>query len=450
MKLIKPLLIIIILVSASSCKKKEHFEWDFNSEKDYVYSFTQISHHEKITNKFEDADKTFIKKLGKIIISGKTKNMADLSFTDISIKAKYHGSKDTINQSQSNSIIQDVDSKSHFAVTTDVSDFLRILFPLPTKDLELLSEEKKVLYFPLHLKESILNSTGFNTLVFSEYKVVNGRKCAVLKGNINVSKLKLPNYINGDYKLSKIGKGTYYFDIEKGSYVKAIVTITSVSLIDNENTYSYIKHEDEFEVNLIEVRDQNIAVQEKVVIDLKKIYNNTPKDIAKTVINFLQKRDTLKYLDVTIPLDEQQKLFINNIKYNPQDKDTIALKDKLSARYNERQQNFLVRAGYILEIMKEDKQFDISEATIDTIYFNLEKLKTYGSFGRGIVGNWADVTVEMKYKNETFYFEIPQILNIENKWYLYYPEYYLRDEKEHQFVKERVKQIQKQAEDFWK
>jgi hypothetical protein len=447
---LKKIITLLFIVLFFSCNRKEHFEWDFNSNKDYVYSFTQISHRKRKTNKLQETDKVFIKKSGKIIISGKTENIADLSFLDVIIKAKYEGSKDTINQVQINSLIQGLDSKSHFSATTGISDFLRVLIPLPKNDLEVQNEEKEGLYYPLHLNESILNSKGFNTLLFSEYKEVNGRKCAVLNGDINVSKLKLPDYIKGDYQLSKKGKGTYYFDIDEGCYVKAVVKIKSISLIDNESTYSNFEHEDEFEINLIEVRDQNNSVTKKVEIDLKQTYNNTPIDVAKTVIAFLQKRDTVSYMDVTIPLEEQQKLFIENIKYNPQDKDTLTLRKKLTLKYKERQQNFLVRAGYILEIMKRDKQFDITKASIDTIYYNLEKLKTYGSFGRGLVGNWADVTVEMTYENETFYFEIPQILNVEDKWHLYYPEYYLRDEGDQQFIKKRVKEIQKQAEDFWK
>ncbi|WP_353777562.1 hypothetical protein [Winogradskyella sp. 3972H.M.0a.05] len=176
---------------------------------------------------------------------------------------------------------------------------------------------------------------------------------------------------------------------------------------------------------------------------------NTPLDIAKSVIKFLRERDTTKYLDIAIPLEKQKKLFLDNIKYNPKENDTMAIYRKLKNKYDDRMENFLVRAGFILEIMSRDKGFEIVDATIDTMYFELKKIKSYGSFGRTIIGDWADLTVEMSYKSEKYYFEIPQIIKVENQWYLYYPEYYLRDEKEKSFVERRVKELEAQAEEFW-
>ena len=190
------------------------------------------------------------------------------------------------------------------------------------------------------------------------------------------------------------------------------------------------------------------------IIEIKTISinepTNTPYDIAKTVIEFLQKRDTTEYLNLAIPLDKQKKLFVNNIKYNPQENDTLEIYQRLNRKYDDRMDNFLVRAGYIIDIMKQDKGFEIKEATIDSIYFKQERIKSYGSFGRTIIGEWADLTVEMNFKDEKYYFEIPQIVKVENQWYLYYPEYYLRDEKERRFVERRIQELKEKAEEFWK
>ena len=96
------------------------------------------------------------------------------------------------------------------------------------------------------------------------------------------------------------------------------------------------------------------------------------------------------------------------------------------------------------------RYWKIENATIDTMYYKHEKTKNYGGFGRTIIGNWADLTVEMNFNNEKYYFEIPQIIKIENQWYLYYPEYYLRDERERKFVDKRVKELKEKSEEFWK
>lgn len=54
----------------------------------------------------------------------------------------------------------------------------------------------------------------------------------------------------------------------------------------------------------------------------------------------------------------------------------------------------------------------------------------------------------MKYQNEKFYFEIPQILELKGKWFLYYPEYYLRDQREKDFVNEYLNERDKKADEF--
>ena len=186
--------------------------------------------------------------------------------------------------------------------------------------------------------------------------------------------------------------------------------------------------------------------EENVVI----VPTNTPNTIAKTVIEFLQKKDTTAYLDIAIPLDKQKWLFANNMEYNPQERDTTEIYQRLENKYKDRMDNFLVRAGYILDIMKTDKGFKIEDATIDSIYFKRERIKNYGSFGRTIIGEWANLTVEMNFNDEKYYFEIPQIIKVDNQWYLYYPEYYLRDETEKKFVERRIKELKEKADEFWK
>ncbi len=177
---------------------------------------------------------------------------------------------------------------------------------------------------------------------------------------------------------------------------------------------------------------------------------NTPFIIAESVIQFLQKKDTTSYLNIAIPLEKQKILFIDNIQYNPQEQDTLEIVKQLEKKFEDRTENFLIRAGYILDIMKNDKGFKIEEATIDTMYYKEERIKNYGSFGRTLIGDWADLTVEMTFNNETYYFEIPQIIKVEKQWYLYYPEYYLRDKREKEFVDKRVKELKEKAEEFWK
>ena len=176
---------------------------------------------------------------------------------------------------------------------------------------------------------------------------------------------------------------------------------------------------------------------------------DSPEEVAIQVINYLKTKDTIGYFEAAIPLSAQKYLFAQNFEYRPDIVDQEAYMKWLSSRFERRMNNFLVRAGYIEDIMLENKGFHINKATINTITFKNKRIKSYGGFDRHIVGEWADVTVKMKYNNQDFFFEIPQIIKLKNKWFLYYPEYYIRTARDLEFTKRRVKEINEKADEFW-
>jgi len=194
---------------------------------------------------------------------------------------------------------------------------------------------------------------------------------------------------------------------------------------------------------------ENADIQNKYEFKSDSIGLDSPEEVAEQVIEFLRHQDTTKYLKLAIPLEAQKYLFATNFEYRPDIKDQEEYMKLLESRFERKMNNFLVRAGYISEIMEEDKGFQIENATIDTITIEDVRIKNYGGFNRFIVGDWADVTVKMNFKDEEYFFEIPQIIKLGEKWFLYYPEYYIRTKRDLEFIEERVKQINQKADEFW-
>jgi hypothetical protein len=197
--------------------------------------------------------------------------------------------------------------------------------------------------------------------------------------------------------------------------------------------------------NVIEVSPTN-----PYDFDENKIGLDNAADVASGVIYFLKNADTTRYLSLAISLEAQKYLFEKNFEFRPDIKDTSAYMDSLEIRFDKRMQNFLVRSSYIHEIMIEDKKFDIKMAKIDTIIVESKRIKDYGGFDRPIIGNWAEVTIIMDFNEEKFHFEIPQIIELKGKWFLYYPEYYIRDKKEKAFINEYLKEKNEKADEFLK
>lgn len=176
---------------------------------------------------------------------------------------------------------------------------------------------------------------------------------------------------------------------------------------------------------------------------------DTPEEVAIQIVDFLDKKDTSKYLEVILPFEAQKYLAAHNLEYRPDILDTVRHMKWLESRFEDRWHNYFVRANYILDIMREDKGIRIDTSMIDTITFEPERIKNYGGFDRFIVGEWADLDVKLNYKGKVYYFEIPQVIKLKNKWFLYYPEFYIRDENDFKFIKERVKVINQKADEFW-
>lgn len=161
---------------------------------------------------------------------------------------------------------------------------------------------------------------------------------------------------------------------------------------------------------------------------------SSSKEVALGVIEFLRNSDTSRYLKLAIPLEGKKLIHARDFDPKTDLKEYHeAQMDTLAAGYSLAVENFLVRSGYIHKIMIEEKGFDISRASIDTII--VEKLPANLFHGESFhKENWHMVTVIMELDNEKFYLEIRQIVELEDKWYLYYPEYYFRDQNEMDLV----------------
>ena len=176
---------------------------------------------------------------------------------------------------------------------------------------------------------------------------------------------------------------------------------------------------------------------------------DTPEEVAIQIIDFLDTKDTSKYTEVILPWEAQQYIVAQNLQYRPDIVDTVGHMIWLENRYDDRWVNYFVRAKYILEIMQNDEGISIDTAMIDTITYESKRIKSYGGFDRFIVGEWADLAVKLNHKGETYYFEIPQIIKLKEKWFLYYPEFYIRDEESYFRVLDQVKVLNQQADAFW-
>jgi len=192
-------------------------------------------------DKDRPADKNYVTGVGQLNITVKENNLADISLTDIEMKiiefSQDETPKDTMTHNAPTTVVQDMKTNGSFedSNTEVLFDFL---FPLPNKNILDGKSDEISMKMPFNANGSILFSKGQNKLTFLEFKEIEGRKCVVFKGDINISELEVPAELKGNYKYTTIGNATYYFDLENGYYVGADVKMVMDVLMDTE-THKY-------------------------------------------------------------------------------------------------------------------------------------------------------------------------------------------------------------------
>jgi hypothetical protein len=164
--------------------------------------------------------------------------------------------KDTMSNTTPTSVILDMKPNGTFG-TDNHNIIFDLIFPLPSKKLKIGEQDKIPLQMPFNVNGSSLFVKGFNTLEFVGMENIEENECAVLKGKIDISNLEIPEELNGIYKSSSIGNGTYYFDLKNQYFVGADIQLTMTAMMDtetNENNnkgmYANIKSENVFKIRL--------------------------------------------------------------------------------------------------------------------------------------------------------------------------------------------------------
>ena len=240
------ILTLFIISCGSNDAKKENknnnsenaeFIWDFSKKKKFIYSYSQTVNGTNKMDKDRPADKSLMNGKGYLNVRVKENNLAALSLTDLEIDMimfNENGTpKDTMSNKTPATVIQDMKPNGSF---TDPNSnvMFDLLFPLPASDLKVGESDKISMQIPFNANGSRLFSKGFNELTFKGYETIEGRKCAVLKGKIDISELEIPEELKGEYKSSTTGLATYYFDLKNHYYVGADIQMLMEVMMDSE------------------------------------------------------------------------------------------------------------------------------------------------------------------------------------------------------------------------
>jgi hypothetical protein len=255
---------ILVLSSYGNTKSTNtEFKWDFSEQKTFIYSYSQTINGENNMNKDRPTTKTYTSALGQLKVKVKENELADLVLSDMEIMTiifNEDGSpKDTMKHKAPASVVQDMKPNGSFDDSnTDIS--CKWFFPLPNNDIEIGESDEIQMQIPFNANGSRLFAKGQNTLTLKGYEDIEGRNCTVLTGVIDVSKLDIPEELEGEYSCSTTGNATYYFDLENGCYVGADIHVVMEVMMDteteNQDSFGmYMKSDNVFKIRLEKIEE---------------------------------------------------------------------------------------------------------------------------------------------------------------------------------------------------
>jgi len=111
---------------------------------------------------------------------------------------------------------------------------LKLLFPMPPKPLKPGESTLVPVSIPFNAMGSPLTVQGTSKVTHSGYVLIDGKVCARLDIEIDVSQLEVPKELDGKYSCSTKGGSVYYYDLESAEFVSGETAVLMKMSIDSK------------------------------------------------------------------------------------------------------------------------------------------------------------------------------------------------------------------------
>jgi hypothetical protein len=217
------------------------FLWDFSKAK-VVHTY---SYEQEVRSK-TDMGRSFGGKSGDLgqemsakgllLIKSQSDKTAELVLKDMKMSMKMDMGEDeskTMEQQMPPVVVQGMKEDGTGSFGNSSQDMLlKMLFPLPSKRLKVGESVDIPAQMPFNAMGSLLQVTGRSRITLTKYVKIGDKTCAQLDVDTDISKLKVPTELKGEYKCSTKGTSVFYFDIENRSFVSGAIALIMQFSID--------------------------------------------------------------------------------------------------------------------------------------------------------------------------------------------------------------------------
>ncbi len=109
---------------------------------------------------------------------------------------------------------------------------LKLIFPLPSKTLKIGESVDVPAQMPFNAMGSQLQVKGRSRITLTRYVLIGNHTCAQLNVDIDISDLKVPSELEGEYLCSTKGSAVFFFDISSRTFVSGSTALLTQFSID--------------------------------------------------------------------------------------------------------------------------------------------------------------------------------------------------------------------------
>ena len=212
------------------------FLWDFSKEHVHTYAFEQenrstMATDEEIEDDSHDrGNETSVK--GSLLFKSNGDKTAKLVLQDLKISTKMIMGDGEVQTMENDGIPPMVldgikEDGSGPLGYSSVEMLFKIMFPLPPEPLQVGESIDIPAQIPFSAIGSLLYAKGRCRITLTRYVAIGDRTCARFDVDTDISELKVPSELKGEYKCSTKGKSVFYFDVAN----RCIVLGTSAGMM---------------------------------------------------------------------------------------------------------------------------------------------------------------------------------------------------------------------------
>jgi len=218
------------------------FRWDF-SKANVVHTY---AYEQEVRNR-SDMGSSFgggsgdtgqeMSAKGALLIKSQGDGTASLVLKDMKMSMKMNagGGEEpkTMEQAMPPVVVQGMKEDGSGSFGNSSQDMLlKMLFPLPSGSLGVGESFDVPSQMPFNAMGSMLQVKGRTRITLARYVKIGKRTCAQLDVDTDISKLKVPPELNGEYKCSTKGTSVFYFDVANRSFVSGTIALIMQFSID--------------------------------------------------------------------------------------------------------------------------------------------------------------------------------------------------------------------------